>query len=78
LPLTYSPVPELTPEKGVALLIEGSREQYKATRVSTENVDTQNIEPSGQAKTVSKEQLKDIRDKAMADFHQKVMMGEGN
>ncbi|HEX9957252.1 MAG TPA: GLPGLI family protein, partial [Fibrella sp.] len=32
LPLTYSPIRELTPEKGVAMLIEGSREQYKATK----------------------------------------------
>ena len=78
LPVTYSPIPALTPENGVALLIEGSREQYKATKVNLENVDPKSVEPAAQAETVSKEKLADIREKAMADFRQKIMMGGGN
>ncbi|MCE6991002.1 hypothetical protein [Dyadobacter sp. CY323] len=78
LPLTYSPIPDLTPEKGVALLIEGSREQFKATKVTLENIDPKSVQPDAQAETVPKEKLADIREKALADFRQKMMMGEGN
>lgn len=78
LPLRYAPVPALTPEKGVALLVEGSREQYKATKVSLEVIDPKLVEPGTQAETVTKERLADIRQKAMADFQQKMMTGEGN
>jgi GLPGLI family protein len=78
LPFQYSPIPALTPEKGVALLIEASREQFKATKVNTDEIDPKTVVPDIQAESVSKEQLADIRQKAMADFHQKLMTGEGN
>lgn len=78
LPFRYAPVPALTPEKGVALLIEGTREQYKATKVSLEAVDPTLVQPGTQAETVTKARLDDIRQKAMADFQQKMMTGEGN
>jgi GLPGLI family protein len=78
LPFTYAPIADLTPEKGVALLIEGSREQYKATKVSMENVDARQMQPPATAQAVTKEQLADVRQKALADFRQKMMMGEGN
>ncbi|MGV3601241.1 MAG: GLPGLI family protein [Dyadobacter fermentans] len=77
LPLRYSPVPALTPEKGAVLLVEGSREQYRATKVQTGKVDAKTVMPDVQAETVSEAQLKDIRQKAMADFHQKMGPGGG-
>jgi GLPGLI family protein len=77
LPLRYSPVPALMPEKGVALLIEGSREQFRATKVSLGKVDEKSIMPDNQAESVSAEQLTDVRQKAMADFHQKMGPGGG-
>lgn len=78
LPFQYSPIPALTPEKGVALLIEGTREQFKATKVNTDDIDPKTVAPEMQGELVTKEQLADIRQKAMADFHQKLMSGEGN
>lgn len=78
LPFTYSPIAELTPEKGVALLIESSKEQANAMKVSLTPVEPKDVEPSGHAQNVTSEQLKDIREKAMADFRQQMMMREGN
>ncbi|MVM40272.1 GLPGLI family protein [Spirosoma sp. HMF3257] len=77
LPITYSPVRELTPESGVALLIESSREQFRATKVNLSAVDAKDVQPP-QAQTVTPEQLADLRQKAMADFQQQIMMGEQN
>ncbi|MCF0071190.1 GLPGLI family protein [Dyadobacter sp. CY261] len=77
LPIRYAPVPALTPEKGVALLIEGSREQFRATKVSLGKVEAVSVMPDIQAETVKPEELTDIRQKAMADFHQKMGPGGG-
>ena len=77
LPLRYAPVPALTPEKGVALLIEGSREQYRATKVSLGKVDPASVQPNERAETVKAAQLEDIKQKAMADFHQTLGPGAG-
>ena len=77
LPFRYSPVPALTPEKGVVLLVEGSREQFRATKVNLGKVDDKSVQPDIQAESVSQEQMKDIRQKAMADFHQKMGPGGG-
>jgi GLPGLI family protein len=74
LPITYSPVRQLTPERGVVLLIESSREQFRATKVSTNGVASTDVTPGGSAQAVTEEQLKDLRDKARADFQQKLMM----
>lgn len=77
LPFRYSPVPALTPEKGVVLLVEGSREQFRATKLSLGKVDEKTVMPDVQAESVSKEQMTDIRQRAMADFHQKMGPGGG-
>ncbi|MCE7067090.1 GLPGLI family protein [Dyadobacter sp. CY326] len=78
LPATYSPVHELTPEKGVVLLIEGSREQFKASKVQSREVNAKDVEPQTGAQQISKEELNDLREKEMADFRQRKMMpGDG-
>ena len=69
LPITYSPVRELMPEKGVVLSVEGSKEAYKAIKVDLKvAVSEQDVLPSASAKAVSPEEMKEVRDKAMADF----------
>jgi hypothetical protein len=73
LPLTYSPVADLTPPKGVVLLIESDNESYKATNVSMEAVADASIQPPKDAKTVSPEEMDQLRRKAMADFRQRMM-----
>ncbi|GAB4007873.1 hypothetical protein GCM10028808_12610 [Spirosoma migulaei] len=78
LPITYSPIRELTPESGVVLLVESSREQFRATKVNLSAIDANEVQPSAQAQTVTTEQLADLRQKAMADFQQQMMMGERN
>ncbi|GAB4021196.1 GLPGLI family protein [Spirosoma koreense] len=78
LPITYSPIRELTPETGVVLLVESSREQFRATKVSPSAIDPGDVKPATTAQTVSVEQLADLRQKAIADFQQQLMMGERN
>ncbi|KUG08537.1 GLPGLI family protein [Solirubrum puertoriconensis] len=73
LPFTYSPIRDLTPEKGVVLAIEGSKEQFRANKVELKPVKDADVRPSEQAKTVTAEELKDLRDKASADFRQRMM-----
>jgi GLPGLI family protein len=78
LPITYSPISELTPESGVVLLVESSREQYRASKVNTSTVNEKDVQPALKAETVSPEKLADLREKARADFRQQLMMGERN
>ncbi|GLU52653.1 GLPGLI family protein [Dyadobacter frigoris] len=78
LPLNYSPIHELTPEKGVVLLIESSREQVRATKVNLSAIKEKDVEPPTQAQTTTPQQLADIREKAMADFRQQLMIQERN
>lgn len=78
LPVTYSPISELTPEAGAVLLIESSREQFRATKVSQDAVNVKDVQPTATAETVSPERLADLRQKALADFRQQLMMGERN
>ncbi|WAC14565.1 GLPGLI family protein [Dyadobacter pollutisoli] len=73
IPVTYSPVHELTPETGLVLLIEGSQEQFRATKINTNAVDIKEVQPPSNAQNVTPEQLTDLRQKAMADFHQEMM-----
>ncbi|OIN58441.1 GLPGLI family protein [Arsenicibacter rosenii] len=69
LPMTYSPVRDLMPEKGVVLAVEGSKEAYKAIKVDLKaSVSEQDVLPSASAKAVSPEEMKELREKAMADF----------
>lgn len=73
LSLTYSPVADLTPPKGVVLQIESDNESYKATNVSMEAVTEASVQPPNDAKVVSNEEMEQIRRKGMADFRQKMM-----
>ncbi|WP_031530207.1 hypothetical protein [Dyadobacter crusticola] len=78
LQVTYSPVHELTPEKGVVLLIEGAREQFRAVKVQSGHVNAKDVAPLPDAQPVSKDELNDIREKTLADFRQQKMMpGDG-
>ncbi|QDK78912.1 GLPGLI family protein [Spirosoma sp. KCTC 42546] len=73
LPFTYSPVADLTPPKGVVLLIESDTESYKATGVSMEAVAEASVQPPKEAKAISADEMEQIRRKGMADFRQKMM-----
>lgn len=75
LPLTYSPLRELTPERGVVLQIESGREAFKATKVSASAVASTDVQPAANAETVSADQLADLRQKALADFRQRMVDG---
>ena len=71
LPITYSPIQELTPDTGTVLLIEGSKEQFKVRKVTKTALDAAVLKPSVQAQTVTLDQLTELRQKAIADFMQK-------
>jgi len=71
LPFTYSPIQELTPDTGAVLLIEGSKEQYKARKVAKTALNESAVKPTVQAQTVTVDQLTEIRRKAIADFVEK-------
>ncbi|AKD57012.1 hypothetical protein [Spirosoma radiotolerans] len=71
LPITYSPIQELTPDTGTVLLIEGSKEQFKARKVAKTALDASVAKPSIQAQAVTMEQLTELRQKAITDFMQK-------
>ena len=77
LPFTYSPVADLTPPKGVVLQIESDIESYKATGVSSEAVPKQPFSRPKKPKSVSAEELEEMRRKGMADFRQKMMQEGG-
>ncbi|MDQ2769370.1 MAG: GLPGLI family protein [Bacteroidota bacterium] len=76
LPFTYSPVRELMPEKGVVLQLEGEKEQYQATKVDLKAVADTEVRPLETAQTVTPAELKDLREKARADFRQRLIDGE--
>ncbi|UFH55859.1 GLPGLI family protein [Spirosoma sp. KNUC1025] len=71
LPITYSPIEALTPETGTVLLIEGSKVQFKVTKIAKTNPNPSVAKPSVQAQTVTLDQLTQIRQKAIADYMQK-------
>ncbi len=73
LPFTYSPVADLTPPKGVVLQIESDSESFKATGVSMEAVAESSVQPPKDAKTISADEMEQMRRKGMADFRQKMM-----
>jgi len=76
LPFTYSPVKDLMPEKGVVLAVEGQKEQYKASKVDSRPVAEADVRSAADAQQVTPEELKDKREKALADFRQKAFEGE--
>jgi GLPGLI family protein len=76
LPFTYSPVANLLPEKGVVLALESPREQFKASKVDLKAVPESQVRPSEKAQPVTAEDMKDLREKARADFRLRLMEGE--
>ncbi|UFH55858.1 GLPGLI family protein [Spirosoma sp. KNUC1025] len=78
LPITYSPIEALTPETGTVLLIEGSKEQFKATKVDTTSPDASAVKPNAQAQIVTPGQLTELRQKAITDFQQQLQLNERN
>ena len=77
LPFTYSPIADLTPDKGVVLQIESDDESFKASAVSLEPVDAASLQPPTDVKIISQEELEQIRRKQMADFRQRMMQNGG-
>ncbi len=77
LPFTYSPIADLTPDKGVVLQIESDDESFKASAVSLEPVNAASLQPPTDVKTISQEELDQIRRKQMADFRQRMMQNGG-
>ncbi|SFQ02069.1 GLPGLI family protein [Hymenobacter arizonensis] len=75
LPFTYSPVRDLTPEKGVVLALESEQEQYRATKLDLKAVPQAEVQPNSTAQKVTAAEMKDAREKALADFRQKMMEG---
>jgi hypothetical protein len=74
LPFTYSPIRELTPDQGVVLAVEGANEQFRATKVDLKAaVQEADVRPGTQAQPVTVAQLQDLREKARADFRQRMM-----
>ncbi|MEZ0541272.1 GLPGLI family protein [Fibrella arboris] len=70
LPYTFSPTPNLTPDKGVVLMIESDDLMYRATKVAAGTVDEASLKPNPAAKPATREELNEIRRKAMATFRQ--------
>ncbi len=70
LPFTFSPAPNFTPDKGVVLLIESDDLLYRATKISAGSVEEASLKPNPSAKAVTKEELAEVRRKAMATFRQ--------
>ena len=77
LPFTYSPVADLTPPAGVVLQIESDSESFKATGVSMEAVAENTVQPPKDAKSISADEMEQMRRKGMADFRQKMMQNGG-
>ena len=75
LPFTYSPVRGLTPDKGVVLALESEQEQYRAAKVELKAVPEAEVKPGASAQKVTAAELKDAREKALADFRQRLMEG---
>lgn len=73
LPFAYSPVRELTPTQGVVLALSSDQEEYTATKLLAEPVAEADVRPSSQAKLVTEAELKELRAKAQADQHQRVL-----
>lgn len=73
MPFAYSPVRELTPTKGVVLALSSDQEEYTATKLTAEPVAKADVCPSTQAQPVTDAELKDLRAKANADQHQRVL-----
>lgn len=69
LPLTFSPVNGVLPEKGVILSIESSRRSYVAQKVELKPVTDTDVSLPADAQKVSSEELKAKRRQIMERFH---------
>lgn len=78
LPFTYSPVRGLMPGKGVVLQLESEKEQYQATKTDQKPVAETEVRPTQSAQKVTPAELKDHREKAMADFRQRLIAEEAH
>ncbi|GEP95095.1 GLPGLI family protein [Chitinophaga cymbidii] len=68
LPVTFSPVNGVLPEKGVILSIESSRRSYVARNVSLKPVNDADVSLPADAQKVSSEELKEKRRQIMERF----------
>ncbi len=73
LAFTYSPIAALTPKQGVVLQVEGNGEGFTATRVEKKAVSEAELQPLPDAQTVTPAELDELRQKAQADFRQKML-----
>jgi GLPGLI family protein len=73
LPFTYSPLRELTPTQGVVLALSSDQEEYTATNLTAELVAEADVRPSPRAQPITEAELKELRAKASADQHQRVL-----
>ncbi|MGI4832825.1 MAG: hypothetical protein ACRYFK_05120 [Janthinobacterium lividum] len=73
LPFTYSPVPELTPARGVVLALNSDQKEFTATKLTAEPVAEADVRPSPQARPTTEAELKELRAKAQADMRQQML-----
>jgi hypothetical protein len=73
LPFTYSPVPELTPTRGVVLALSSDQEEFTATKLTAEPVAEADVRPSPQAQPITEAGLKELRAKDQADMRQRLL-----
>jgi hypothetical protein len=72
LGFTYSPLKALTPPQGVVLEVEGPDESFKAVRVQPGPVADSEVAPSAEGQLVSAPELEEMRNRAMADYRQRM------
>jgi len=73
LPFTYSPVPELTPARGVVLALSSDQQEFTATKLTAEAVPEAAVRPSPQARPTTEVELKMLRAKAQAEQRQRLL-----
>ncbi len=74
LPFAYSPIPALTPARGVVLAVEGGGEGFTALRVESGPVNESGLRVPADARRVTPQALEDLREAAVADFHQQKLL----
>jgi hypothetical protein len=74
LPFAYSPIPALTPEQGVVLAVEGGGEGFTAVHVEPAPVDEAGLRVPADARRVTPEALDRLREEAVADFRQQLLL----
>lgn len=69
IPISFSPVNGVLPEKGVVLSIESSRRSYVAQKVELKTIADADVSLPANAQKVSPEELKEKRRQIMQQFH---------